>query len=73
MGYEAKNPLRAQSKYGLMGSSAKIGKFLPWGSQEPQRCSFLGAKVMILSGINRNQLFSKQIMKYDNGGCCVYI
>ena len=27
MGQEVKNPLRAQSKYGLMGSSAKIGKF----------------------------------------------
>ena len=26
MGQEDKNPLRAQSKYGLMGSSAKIGK-----------------------------------------------
>ena len=26
MGQEVKNPLRAQSKYGLMGSSAKIGK-----------------------------------------------
>ena len=26
MGQEAKNPLRAQSKYGLMGSSAKTGK-----------------------------------------------
>ena len=28
MGQEVKNPLRAQSKYGLMGSSAKIGKIL---------------------------------------------
>ena len=27
MGQEVKNPLRAQSKYGLMGSSAKPGKF----------------------------------------------
>ena len=27
MGQEVKNPLRAQSKYGLMGSSAKTGKF----------------------------------------------
>ena len=26
MGQEVKNPLRAQSKYGLMGSSAKTGK-----------------------------------------------
>ena len=26
MGQEVKNPLRAQSKYGLMGSSGKIGK-----------------------------------------------
>ena len=27
MGQEVKNPLRAQSKYGLMGSIAKTGKF----------------------------------------------
>ena len=56
-----------------MGSSAKTWKFLMQGSQEPQQCSFLGAKVTILSGINRNQFFFKQIMKYDNGGCCAYI
>ena len=34
MGQEVKNPLRAQSKYGLMGSSAKTGKFFFWGSLE---------------------------------------
>ena len=28
MSMEVKNPLRAQSKYGLMGSIAKTGKFL---------------------------------------------
>ena len=30
MGKEVKNPLRAQSKYGLMGSSAKTGNFFYW-------------------------------------------
>ena len=34
MGQEIKNPLRAQSKYGLMGSSAKTGKFCFRGSLE---------------------------------------
>ena len=34
MGQEVKNPLRAQSKYGLMGSSAKTGKFCFQGSPE---------------------------------------
>ena len=34
MGKEVKNPLRAQSKHGLMGSSAKTGKLLPMESQE---------------------------------------
>ena len=34
MGQEVKNPLRAQSKYGLMGSSAKTGKKNFQGSQE---------------------------------------
>ena len=34
MGQEVKNPLRAQSKYGLMGSSAKTGKNFFRGSQE---------------------------------------
>ena len=40
MGYEVKYPLRAQSKYGLMGSSAKIGKIFIGGSQE----HFFGSK-----------------------------
>ena len=34
MGQEVKNPLRAQSKYGLMGSSAKTGKLFFRGSPE---------------------------------------
>ena len=34
MGQEVKNPLRAQSKYGLMGSSAKTGKKNFRGSPE---------------------------------------
>ena len=34
MGQKVKNPLRAQSKYGLMGSSAKTGKKLFQGSPE---------------------------------------
>ena len=34
MGQQVKNLLRAQSKYGLMGSSAKIGKKFFYGSQE---------------------------------------
>ena len=34
MGEEVKNPLRAQSKYGLMGSSAKTEKIFMRGSQE---------------------------------------
>ena len=34
MGQEVKNPLRAQSKYGLMGSSAKIGKDFFRGSPD---------------------------------------
>ena len=34
MGQEVKNPLRAQFKYGLMGSSAKPGKFFFRGSPE---------------------------------------
>ena len=44
MGQEIKNPLRAQSKYGLMGSSAKTGKFFIRGSQERKRCTFFGPK-----------------------------
>ena len=34
MGQEVKNVVRAQSKYGLMGSSAKTGKKIFCGSQE---------------------------------------
>ena len=35
MGQDVKNPLRAQSKYGLMGSSAKPGNFFFQGHQSP--------------------------------------
>ena len=34
MGLEVKTPLRAQSKYGLLGSSAKTEKLFIGGSQE---------------------------------------
>ena len=34
MGQQVKNLLRAESKYGLMGSSAKTGKKIFYGSQE---------------------------------------
>ena len=44
MGLDVKNPLRAQFKYGLMGSSAKTGKNFIRGSQEQKRCTFLGPK-----------------------------
>ena len=44
MGLEVKNPLRAQSKYSLLGSSAKIGKIFIGGSQERKRCTFLCPK-----------------------------
>ena len=40
MGLEVKNPLRAQSEYCLMGSSAKTGTFL----LEGHRSTFLGQK-----------------------------
>ena len=42
MGLEVKNPLRAQSKYSLMGSSTETGKFLIRGSQDQNY--FLGSK-----------------------------
>ena len=44
MGLEVKNPLRAQFKYGLMGSSAKTGTVLIGGSQEQKRCTLFGPK-----------------------------
>ena len=53
-----------------MGSTGKTAKILMGGSHKPQRCTFLCLKVTILSGINRNEFFFKQMVKYDNGGCC---
>ena len=44
MFWEVNIPLRAQSKYSLMGSSAKTGKFFIRGSQERKICTFLGPK-----------------------------
>ena len=37
MGLEVKNPVRAQSKYGLMGSNAKTGKIFIRGSLEQKK------------------------------------
>ena len=44
MGLEVKNPLRAQSKYGRLGSSAKRGTFFIGGSQERKKMYFFGSK-----------------------------
>ena len=44
MGWEVKNPLRTQSKYDLMGSSAKRGKVFIGGSQERKRCTLFVQK-----------------------------
>ena len=51
MGLEVKNPLRAQSKYGLMGFSAKTGKIFIRGSQEQKDVLFLGPKHKVSFGI----------------------
>ena len=44
MGKEFKNPVTAQSKYGIMGTSAETGKSFIGGLQEQKRCTFLGTK-----------------------------
>ena len=44
MGLEVNSPLRAQSKYGPLESSAKMGNFFIGGSQAQKRCTFLGPK-----------------------------
>ena len=43
-GLGGQKPLRAQSNYGLMESSAKTGKFFIRGSQEQKTYTFLGPK-----------------------------
>ena len=42
MGWEVKNIVRGQSKYGLWGSNLKTGKFLPGGAQEQILCTVFG-------------------------------
>ena len=44
MGQEVKNPLRAQSKYGLMGSSAKTGKKFFQRVTGAKKMYFFGSK-----------------------------
>ena len=56
MGQEVKNLLRAQSKYGQMGSSAKTGKKIFRGSQE----QFLGGLSLHL-----NHLIASGMTIYD--------
>ena len=52
MGLEVKNPLRAQSKYGLMGYSANTGKNFIGG----HRSTFLGPKHKSVQG---SQIFKE--------------
>ena len=56
MGQEVKNLLRAQSKYGLMGSSTKTGKKIFDGSQE----QFLGGLSLHL-----NHLIASRLANYN--------
>ena len=56
MGQEVKNLLRAKSKYGLMGSSAKTRKKIFRGSQE----HFLGGLSLHL-----NHLIALRVANYD--------
>ena len=51
MGLEVKNPLRAQSKYGPLGSSAKTGKFFIGGSQERKDVLFWVQNIKVQFGI----------------------
>ena len=44
MGLDVKNPLRAQSKYGLVGSSAKNRKIFYWRVTGVKKLYFFGSK-----------------------------
>ena len=59
MGLEVKNPLRAQSKYDLMGSSAKTGNSFIGGSQEQKRCTFCVQNTKVSFGIGHPHLHIK--------------
>ena len=52
MGHEVKNPLRAQSKYGLMGSNAKTGK----GHRNEKDVIFWIQNIKVPFGIGHPQL-----------------
>ena len=45
-----------ESKYGLMGSSAKMGKYLPRESQEWKRCPYWTQNIKVPFGIGHPQL-----------------
>ena len=55
MGLEVKNPPRAQAKYGIMGSSAKAGKFL----LEGHRSTFWVKNIKVPFGIEHPHLHNK--------------
>ena len=65
MGSEAKNPLRAQSKYGLMGSSAKTGKFFIGGSQEH---FFTSKSIKVPFGIAHFPTYTSNLVYMCAGG-----
>ena len=69
MGQEVKNPLRAQSKYGLMGSSATTGKFffevhrstfwikMPFGIGHPP--TYTSIAVYMCGEVQGSQIFKR--------------
>ena len=58
MGLEVKNPVRTQSKYGKMGSSAKTGEFF-WRVTGAKRCTFWIKNIKVPFGIGRPHLHIK--------------
>ena len=61
---EVKKPLRAQSKYGPMGSSARTGKFFSGGSQE----HFLGQKYKSAIWDRTPQTYTSNLVYICAGG-----
>ena len=54
MGLEVKNPLRIQSKYDLLGSSPKTGKFLLVGHRSKKDVLYLVQNIKVPFGIGHS-------------------
>ena len=68
MGLEVKNHFRAQSKYGLLGSSTKAGKFLLEGHRSKKDVLFWVQNIKVPFAIEHPPTYTSNLIYMCAGG-----